>query len=376
MQQYVEKLIEEIQEMGMFIKKHPPGVDNSWEIATIFIGGGTPSILETEQLGRIMKAVKDAFFLFNVEELTIEANPGTLNKEKLFQYKSFGINRLSIGLQSVNNRELEELGRVHTYEEFLKTFHMAREAGFNNINIDLMSALPGQTPDTYRQALEEMAGLSPEHISAYSLIIEEGTPFYERYGQMGQEIAKYGQASKTTQTAGLLLLPDEETEREMYHLTKTCLKELGYERYEISNYARPGKECLHNTGYWTGTDYLGLGLGASSYLSGERFQNEASLSAYLKYSRQDFRERRHHKERKTLTRKEKMEEFMFLGLRLTKGVAERDFFSRFGVTLEEIYNKTLLQAVKENLITEKNGCWQLTGLGMDVSNYVLSKFLL
>lgn len=209
-------------------------------------------------------------------EITIEANPGTLTMEKLEIYRQSGINRLSLGLQSADDQELNYLGRIHTYEDFLKSYQRAREAGFTNINVDLMSALPGQDLHSWKTTLRKVLMLKPEHISAYSLIIEEGTPFYCRYGE-GENHGSCSQWDSQTIWTGRGLkgrpmslwalpdLPDEEMDREMYHVTKELMAAHGYHRYEISNYARSGCECLHNKGYWTGTEYLGLGLGASSY---------------------------------------------------------------------------------------------------------------
>ena len=230
---------------------------------SIFIGGGTPSLLSGKQIERIMLAVRNAFFIMEEAEITMETNPGTLTKENVFSYKKAGVNRFSMGLQSADDACLHLLGRIHTWEEFLKSYELARKAGFENINVDLMSGLPGQTVSIYRRTLEKVMALQPEHISAYSLILEEGTPFGE-----SEEIQKK--------------IPDEETDREMYQLTKEVLAENGYERYEISNYARKGKECIHNLGYWSGIPYLGFGLGASSYFEGTRFSNEKNLEKYQK----------------------------------------------------------------------------------------------
>lgn len=368
--QYVEKLIQEIEEQGKYC------VD--YEVISVFLGGGTPSLLEAEQTLRIMEAVFSVFSVREDAEVTTEANPGTADEEKLKAYRKSGINRLSLGLQSVNDRELKELGRIHTYDAFLKSFQAARTAGFENINIDLMSALPGQTLDSYKKTLEQVTELEPEHISAYSLIVEEGTPFYERYGEDAVHSFK----------SRFLPLPDEDTEREMYHYTKEYLRKMGYERYEISNYAKPGKICRHNEGYWTGTQYLGLGLGASSYVGGERFCGEIDFNTYLSFDRQDFAERKHHRERELLTEQARMEEFMFLGLRLTRGLSSLEFENRFGVPVAAIYGAALERCLEGGLIEKLlAGCkingsdtgdiiWRLTEYGTDVSNQVLSMFLL
>ena len=369
-EQYVEKLIQEIEELG----KHCEG----YEISSIFLGGGTPSLLEAEQTSRILEAVFRAFCVSEDAEVTTEANPGTADEKKLKAYRKSGINRLSLGLQSANDTELGELGRIHTYEDFLKSFRAARTAGFENINIDLMSALPGQTLDSYKRTLAMVTELKPEHISAYSLIVEEGTPFYARYGDTDAMPSK----------SRFLPLPDEDTERAMYHVTKEYLSKMGYERYEISNYAKPGRICRHNEGYWTGTQYLGLGLGASSYVWGERFFVETNLNTYLSYDRQDFADRKQHREREALTEQAKMEEFMFLGLRLTRGVSSLEFENRFGTPIAAIYGEALLRCLDDGLMEKMeksrnaNGSdtgdiiWRFTEYGTDVSNQVLSLFLL
>ena len=229
------------------------------EITTVFIGGGTPSVPDPSLVGEMLDQIRNKFFVAPDAEITIEANPGTLYKEKLQIYLEHGINRLSLGLQSPQNRELKILGRIHTWEEFQESFFMARDAGFSNINIDLMSAIPEQTYADWEKNLRTVAGLSPEHISAYSLIIEEGTPFGERK----------------------LKLPDEDTEYRMYENTAGILEEYGFHQYEISNYAKGGRECRHNKGYWQRIDYLGLGLGASSLLKHMRFSNTADMKEYI-----------------------------------------------------------------------------------------------
>lgn len=245
-ERYAGQLIEEIH------AKSAAFADR--EISTLFIGGGTPSILKAESLAEIMAAVRADFALAADCEATIEANPGTLTADWLETCRAAGLNRTSLGLQSADDGELRTLGRIHTWEQFLASYGMVRRAGFENVNVDLMSALPGQSLASWERSLREVTALEPEHISAYSLIVEEGTPFCERYSG-----------------AGAKLLPDEDTERAMYRAAKEILGQAGFERYEISNYAKPGRACRHNIGYWTGEEYLGLGLGASSYVDGWRF---------------------------------------------------------------------------------------------------------
>jgi oxygen-independent coproporphyrinogen-3 oxidase len=233
-----------------------------YQVITVFFGGGTPSILTADQMKWLMDTIKEHYNLVSDAEITIEANPGTLTKDKLFVYRQCGINRISMGLQSANDEELKKIGRIHTFDQLKENFRLAREAGFTNINLDLMSALPGQTLESYAKTLEIVAKLNPEHISAYSLIVEEGTPLSEDEMLLSQ-------------------LPDEETDRQMYQFTKERLRQSGYERYEISNYAKQGYESRHNQVYWTGGDYLGFGLGASSYFQGERFINESERRIYV-----------------------------------------------------------------------------------------------
>lgn len=349
-QQYVEQLIKEITCQSA----HFPGC----EVVSVYLGGGTPSLLGAKDILGIMNQVRAVFDWSEEAEVTIEANPGTVTMEKLAAYREGGINRISIGLQSADDRELRELGRIHTYDEFLKTYQRVRQAGFCNVNVDLMSALPGQTLESWKSTLKKVARLKPEHISAYSLAVEEGTEFYKRYYKHPE------------------LLPDEDEEREMYYSTKQILHDQGYHRYEISNYAKPGKECRHNQGYWTGVEYLGLGLGASSYIQGVRFHNERDLGAYcrIKMDREDAEDRLH-QDVIRLTDREKMEEFMFLGLRTMKGVSGSEFLKRFGVNMWNVYGEVLDKLVKNHLIVADSPYIRLSEFGIDISNYVLSEFL-
>ena len=246
MVKYVESLCEEIR--GFFQK------EKDYQVTTVYFGGGTPSILEAEWTEKILNTLKDVASIAPDAEISTEANPGTLSFEKLVTYRNCGVNRLSIGLQSTQEKELSYLGRIHSYEQFLESYRLAREAGFENINIDLMSAVPYQTLESWKETLDRILALKPEHISAYSLIVEEGTPFYE------DDELEY-------------LIPDEDTERRMYEVTEEHLQKQGYYRYEVSNYALPGKECAHNILYWKRGDYIGFGLGASSCIREARFKN-------------------------------------------------------------------------------------------------------
>ncbi len=341
------------------------------KITTIFIGGGTPSWLDEEEIVRILHTVREAFAVEHDAEITIECNPGTATAHKLVRYREAGINRISIGLQSAHNEELALLGRIHTWEQFLKTYDLARKAGFSNINVDLMSALPGQTLETFSDTLKKVLALKPEHLSAYSLMIEEGTPFYERY----REDEKHREAGEPTE-----LLPDEEQEYAVTKLTQRVLMEAGYHWYEVSNFAKPGYECRHNIGYWKRADYLGIGIGAASLIDNVRYANVRDLEEYCKECESLWEELNI---RKTLcsstepvTREEQMEEFMFLGLRMTEGVSRAEFEQYFGTTIEAVYGDVLRQLQKEGLLVKQEGRICLTERGMDVNNYVVEQFML
>ena len=329
-------------------------------VTSVFLGGGTPSVVESVQIEELLGVVKEYYRLAPDAELTIEVNPGTVDKEKLAHFRGAGLTRLSIGLQSANDEELRVLGRIHTWQQFLETYQGAREVGFTNINVDVMSALPGQSLDSYLATLKKVLSLTPppEHISAYSLILEEGTPFFE----MAE--------------AGRLEPPDEDTDRAMYHETKRLLALAGYERYEISNYAKEGFACRHNCGYWRRRDYLGMGLGAASLINNTRFKNTCNTERYLEDPtgcREDVEK---------LSREKQMEEFMFLGLRLTEGVDPAEFAHCFGCRLENIYGGVIEKNIREGLLyryqrKEDGGDrLALTDLGLDVSNYVMGQFLL
>ena len=322
-------------------------------VDTIFIGGGTPSVPDSALIVGIMEHVRKAFHVAEGAEISMEANPGTVTREKLTDYRRAGINRLSFGLQSANDRELKLLGRIHTWAEFLESFHLARECGFTNINIDLMSALPGQTRESWKDTLKRVTDLNPEHISAYSLIIEDGTPFGEKYGS----------------EEGRKLLPDEDSEREMYHETKRFLRDCGYERYEISNYAKPGRACRHNIGYWTGLPYLGLGLGASSYMDGCRFAVNSDMKQYLEEKPGMFTDV------EKLTKKDMEEEFFYVGLRMTAGVSLPEFERRFGVSAKDVYPGLMEMFVEEKAAVFQGDRFVLTDYGLDVSNYIMAQFL-
>lgn len=330
-------------------------------VTSVFIGGGTPSAVEAEEIVSLLATVRQHYPLSEDAEITIEVNPGTVTAEKLEIYRTAGINRLSIGLQSADDRELAAIGRIHTWQQFLDTYRLAVGAGFQNINVDIMSTLPGQTMESYRVTLEKILALKPQpaHISAYSLILEEGTAFWDMMQR------------------GELALPDEDADRQMYSETKRILAEAGYARYEISNYAKPGHECRHNCGYWRREEYVGFGIGAASLFRERRFRNGDSLTAYLRDPvgcREEIQE---------LSRQEQMEEFMFLGLRMTEGVSEGEFEAGFGQKPETVYGEAIQRNLRDGLLEWKGGkgCENarrlaLTERGLDVSNYVMAQFLL
>lgn len=338
---------------------------NAYRVSTIFLGGGTPSILEGDDSARIFRALQENFDISDDAEITMEVNPGTVTEEKAASWRKSGVNRLSIGLQSADDRELKMLGRIHTYREFLDTWKIVREAGFENINVDLISATPGQNLRSWSETLRKAADLGPEHISAYSLIIEEGTPFYERYGDGSGEDENKGNH--------LPPLPDEDTEREMYKATEKILAEYGYHRYEISNYSKTGYECRHNLGYWERKEYLGLGLGASSLISECRFHNTADMGKYLRLYENagtDICEDIEH-----LSVEDQMEEFMFLGLRKTVGISVDDFRKAFGKEIREVYGEQMRKLEEQRLIEYSGNRVRLTERGTDISNYVFSEFM-
>lgn len=323
-------------------------------VSTVFIGGGTPSVIDSEWIICFLDRIRDRFSLEEHAEITLEANPGTLTGGKLSDYKKAGVNRLSIGLQSADDRELALLGRIHTWEEFLQTYRAAREAGFDNINVDLMMAIPGQREASLQKTLSAVASLRPEHLSLYSLIIETGTPFAQK-------------------DPALLDLPQEEEERRMYRESIDYLQDWGYVQYEISNFALPGRECRHNLGYWQRVPYRGFGLGAASLVEETRFSNTSDMKEYLKDCRSPKLLMR---DREPLDRQAQMEEFMFLGLRLRKGVCKTTFRERFGVSLEEVYGQVLERYCRMGLMEEEEDCVFLTLPGISVSNRILSDFLL
>lgn len=371
---YTRALINEITYWGEKLD-HPA-------VSTIFIGGGTPSWLEVPLMDEILRAVRSSFHMEKGLECTMEVNPGTVSYQAMLDYRSMGINRLSIGLQSANDEELKTLGRIHDYRRFLKTFESARRANFSNINVDLMTGIPGQTLESLKRSLAKVVLLGPTHISAYDLIIEEGTPFYDRYHK-DEEKRLAGEEPA--------FLPDEDTEYEMTRMTEDYLRQKGYRQYEVSNFARPGYRCRHNVGYWKRKEYLGLGLGAASLIDETRWNETRDFRQYLAYWKDSDKGnlsdpgdqgKAELSMPKTLTnfqrlsKKDAMEEFMFLGLRMNEGVSLDAFASYFGIPLLSVYGSVAYRYQKEGMLCLAEGRLLLTRRGREVSNEILADFLL
>ena len=330
-----------------------------YTVSSVFIGGGTPSLVDPDLITMLFEVVRKYYALSDDCEITIECNPGTTLRHKFARYRQAGINRLSIGLQSADNEELRTLGRIHTFEEFLKSYQSARMEGFTNINVDLINCFPGETASSWKKTLRNVLMLKPEHVSVYNLIVEEGTPFYRM------------------QEEGTLSLPSEEEMSAIDAVTKDVLSRREYHRYEVSNYAREGYECRHNKGYWTGVPYLGFGIGAASYFEGRRLKNENDFYKYLSAepasdARESFYQLKTENEK--LSEEEKMREFMILGLRLTDGISTIEFFKRFGRRTEDVYGDILEKYTGLGMLERVGYKLRFTERGMDVSNVVLSEF--
>lgn len=335
----------------------------AYRVSTVFVGGGTPSVLSAAQLTDIFSCLRAHYAMEAEAEITIEMNPGTVTEEKLAACREAGVNRISLGLQSADNRELKRIGRTHTWEDFLEAYRMCAAAGFANLNVDLISALPGQTRESWRRTLQTAVSLRPvpAHISAYSLIIEEGTPFY----------ALYGPDSGGCAAGGIWPLPDEDTDRDMYADTGRILAAAGYGRYEISNYALPGRACRHNRMYWERGDYAGFGLGAASMADNRRWSNVRDMAAYLSLPADGKKTEIHR-----LSLPEQMEETMFLGLRMTRGVSRERFAHIFDRDMDTVYGPVLERYTAMGMLESYGGHVRLTDRGIDVSNRILADFLL
>lgn len=340
--------------------------ENGNIVTSIFIGGGTPSAIDAEDISDILDAVRKNYNVSDKAEITIECNPGTMDKKKAVIYRKAGINRISFGLQSTDNNELRMLGRIHTYEQFMESYKIAREAGFDNINIDLMSALPGQTMESFKAVLEKALSLGAEHISVYSLIVEEGT-------RLSDNIDSFPP------------IPSDDEDRQMYYMTKEMLSSYGYEQYEISNYAQKGYECKHNLKYWERCDYLGFGIGAASLYGGRRYTNISDIGRYMdvlaeitnaldkSYVNELLQIRTDMEE---LSKEDEMSEYMFLGLRKTKGIDITDFKEEFGTDIKDIFGEAIEDNIARGLLIHDGNCLYLSKRGIDISNTVMSDFIL
>ncbi|MCX0399414.1 radical SAM family heme chaperone HemW [Clostridium perfringens] len=343
---YIEALNKEIISLR---EKH-----NNLEINTIFIGGGTPSVLEPDELECLLKEVAKLNMAKDIE-YSMECNPGNLTEEKLEVMKKYGVNRISMGLQAKQDNLLKGLGRIHNYKTFKENFLLAKKVGFNNINVDLMFGLPNQRLNEWEETLREIISLEPAHISAYSLIIEEGTAFYNLYEN------------------DKLKLPTEEEERKMYHLAKKILEENGFNQYEISNYAKEGKECRHNLAYWNMDNWIGVGSAAASYINGKRIKNISSVEKYIN----SINEKREAVEEIINNSKnDNMEEFMFMGLRKINGIDENEFKKRFSMNINDVYGEILNKYIDEGLLIRESGRIFLSEKGIEISNIIMADFLL
>lgn len=346
-EKYVETVINEIKNITHKEK---------YTVTTIYLGGGTPSILNPEYIKNILQEIKSSFKILDDAEITIEINPGTVNEEKLKRYKEYGINRLSIGLQSANDKILKNIGRIHDYKQFEETFFFARKCGFKNINVDLMIGLPTQAIEDVKQTLEKIIQKNPEHISVYSLIIEEGTT-----------IEKLINENK-------LQLPDEETERIMYWTVVNELKENGYNQYEISNFSKKTYESKHNTNCWKQKQYIGLGTSAHSYLNKKRYSNTNNIEEYIKNIQENNISKNItiHEEQ---TEESTMNEYMLLGLRMIQGININEFKQKFKIDPTIKYKEILEKLQKENLIQITETSIKLTKQGIDFGNIVWEEFI-
>lgn len=326
-----------------------------YEIDTIFFGGGTPSLLSKESMDIVIDAIYRNFNISEHLEFTVESNPKTLNTEKLSYYIDAGINRLSIGVQSLNDRILNFLGRVHSVKDFYQNYNDAREAGFKNINLDIMFSIPHQSYEDWMLTLEEVLSLKPEHISFYSLKFEESTIFYEMLN------------------SGKIVENDEDQDRKMYWEAVNRMKKDRYIHYEISNAAALGYQCKHNLKYWSMDEYLGIGAGAHSYLKGERFSNETNLNKYIENANNkvDTRVSIH-----TNSKEDNISEFVFTGLRKIDGISKKEFKELFGMSFENVFHEQIEELILGNWVEISQDKIRLTNQGMDVSNYIMSKLII
>lgn len=344
--EYTQAVCKELEQKAEMLR--------GWRIKSVFVGGGTPTMLSADQLESILQTVFRCYDVDTEAEITTEANPGTLDLELCKRLKQMGFNRLSMGVQAWQDALLERLGRIHTRQQFVRNFANAREAGFDNINVDLMFALPEQTLGEWEETLHAITALQPEHISAYSLILEEGTPLYDLYEN------------------GVYHEMDEELDRAMYRTAVRILEEEGYHQYEISNFAKERKESRHNKLYWQDAWYPGFGLGAHSFWEGRRYHNSRDLEKYLRQMREGNARA---EDVEILSKQDQMAKFMFMGLRLTEGIAQTRFAERFGKEMDQVYGAQIQKLRQAGLLEETGGFLRLTERGVDVSNQVFLEFL-
>lgn len=338
MERYAERICEDIRKAST----------GEVEVRTVYFGGGTPSLLDASLIGQMLCAVNDSFEVSRDAEITLECNPATAREGFFEELRAIGVNRLSIGLQSTDDGELSSLGRLHSFADFEATYLAARSAGFDNISVDLMYGLPEQTLEKFENSLKRVVALSPEHISSYLLKIEEGTPFFER----GER----------------LCLPDEDIQLEMYRRMTNYLAENGYAKYEVSNFARAGFESRHNVGYWTGREYLGFGVAAYSFYSGERFGNSRDLDAFI--AGEDIV-----CERETVGETDAAFEFVMLGMRMGNGISISEYEKRFNRSFERDF-PSAAKFEAHSLVSREGDRLFFTDEGFFVSNSVLSEFSL
>ena len=346
MEKYVNALCTHIEWEG---KKHSDKI-----VDTVFIGGGTPSVLSENSIKKLTTCLKNSFNIADDAEFSIEVNPGTVTKEKTSIYKSLGINRVSMGLQSVNDKELKMLGRIHTFDEFKTSYNALLDGGIDNINIDIMYALPNQKTEDLVKTLDSVCKFEPSHISAYCLKIEENTHFYK---------------IKDT-----LCLPDEDEQYNMYLTLCAKLEKMGYEQYEISNFAKKGSRCVHNLKYWLSSEYVAFGPSAHSFVDGIRYSYKGDINEYVSSIKRGEEPIKISEAEHTLTEDEKIDEYVMLRLRLADGVDETEFFLRFGTSFIKRYPK-LEKYEKYGYVVNKNGKYSFTTKGFFVSNYILSDIL-
>ncbi len=334
-EQYLDSLIAEMKEY------------KNAKADSVFVGGGTPSVLSARLLEKLLYNVHDIFDLDKNSEISIEVNPKTLDSGKISVLKKY-VNRVSMGAQSFNDKELKAIGRIHSAKEAYESAALIRD-NFENFNIDLMSSLPYQTAESFFKSLDTALSLSPAHISCYSLIVEENTPMYNMV------------------QGGTVTLPDDDYDRDIYARLKDCLAQNEYERYEISNYAKSGFECVHNIKYWDTEEYLGFGAAAHSYAGGRRFFNSPDISEYM---------RRTGGGEEILTRSDMISEFVFMGMRKTAGISKDEFRRRFSEDIYDVYADVLREKIEKGLIIENRDRLYLSDRGIDISNYVLCDFII